>query len=65
VEHPRPLEEISAALALAEADLADIELALDRIDNGSYGTCEVCGAVLPDEELESSPAARACGDHQP
>lgn len=43
-----------------EADLADVELALARLDAGSYFTCERCGRPLPDALLSEQPAARAC-----
>ena len=47
-----------------EAELDDVEKALERLDDGTYGTCEVCGDALPDEQLAASPAARRCGQHQ-
>jgi len=51
-------------LELVEAELADVEHALRRLDDGSYGTCEVCGKVIPDERLEAIPTARLCLEHQ-
>ena len=54
-----------AGLDVIEAELADVARALERLDEGTYGTCEACGAVLPDDVLASAPAARFCGDHQP
>jgi RNA polymerase-binding transcription factor DksA len=39
---------------------ADLEHALGRIENGSYGTCETCGRVIPFERLEAVPEARRC-----
>jgi RNA polymerase-binding transcription factor DksA len=47
-----------------EAELADVERALARLDDGSYGTCEACGDVIGDARLEVLPAARFCIDHQ-
>ncbi|HET9443788.1 MAG TPA: TraR/DksA C4-type zinc finger protein [Acidimicrobiales bacterium] len=47
-----------------EADLADIEHALRRLDDGTYGTCEACGKAIGDERLEAMPAARFCLDDQ-
>jgi DnaK suppressor protein len=43
-----------------ETDLADIELALARLDAGTYDTCEVCGAALDDEALAVAPTSRRC-----
>jgi len=40
------------------ADLADVEVALVRLDAGTYWTCEVTGRPLPDELLTEQPAAR-------
>ena len=39
-------------------DLADVELALARLDGGTYWTCEATGEVLPDELLAERPTAR-------
>lgn len=51
-------------LEQVEAELADVEHALRRLDEGTYGTCEVCGKVIPEERLEAMPAARLCLEHQ-
>lgn len=44
--------------------LDDVTRALAKLDDGSYGTCEVCGEAIPDERLEAVPAARFCVEHQ-
>lgn len=44
--------------------LADIARALDKLDSGTYGTCEICDTAIPDERLEAVPAARFCVQHQ-
>jgi RNA polymerase-binding protein DksA len=51
-------------LERVEAELGDIDHALRRIDDGSYGTCEACGKPIGDERLEAMPAARFCLDDQ-
>jgi RNA polymerase-binding transcription factor DksA len=43
--------------------LADVELALQKLDAGSYGKCEVCGEDIPDARLEALPASRYCMKH--
>jgi RNA polymerase-binding transcription factor DksA len=48
-----------------EAELADVARALERLDEGTYGTCEACGTALADEQLASAPAARFCAAHEP
>src|SRR5207302_7064081 len=47
-------------LESVEAELADVEHALRRLDDGTYGTCEACGKPIGDERLEAQPAARFC-----
>jgi RNA polymerase-binding transcription factor DksA len=47
-----------------EAELADVELALRRLDEGTYGTCEACGRLIGDSRLEAKPEARLCLDDQ-
>lgn len=47
-------------LEQVEAELADIDHALERLEAGTYGTCEACGQVIGDERLEAVPAARFC-----
>ena len=51
-------------LEQVEAELADVEHALRRLDEGTYGTCEVCGKAIPDDRLEAMPATRLCLEHQ-
>jgi DnaK suppressor protein len=38
----------------------DIDAALGRLDNGTYGKCERCGREIPIERLEARPTARLC-----
>ncbi|MEO7371614.1 MAG: hypothetical protein ABI949_04890 [Ilumatobacteraceae bacterium] len=41
-----------------EQDLADVEVALTRLDAGTYWIDEVTGAELPHDLLAVNPAAR-------
>jgi RNA polymerase-binding transcription factor DksA len=43
-----------------EASLADVERAMHRVDEGTYGTCEACGRKIPQSRLQAIPAARFC-----
>ena len=43
-----------------EAKLADVERALDKLDEGSYGRCDVCGRPIAPERLEAMPWATWC-----
>jgi RNA polymerase-binding transcription factor DksA len=51
-------------LEQVEAELADVERALRRLDDGTYGTCEACGATIGDDRLAVAPATRFCIGHQ-
>lgn len=46
----------------AEQVLAEIDDALQRIDDGTYGTCVNCGQEIPRERLEANPWASLCID---
>jgi RNA polymerase-binding transcription factor DksA len=50
-------------LTKVESELADVERALGRLDEGSYGTCQVCGAAISDEQLAEQPAVPLCRQH--
>ena len=47
----------------AEAELEDVERALERLDQGSYDLCEVCGGGIGHDRLASSPLTRRCAGH--
>ena len=40
--------------------LKEIEDALERIDDGSFGTCEQCGAKIPKGRLKVMPFSTTC-----
>jgi len=40
--------------------LAQLNDALDRIEEGTYGTCTMCGSEINKERLEAIPYARLC-----
>jgi RNA polymerase-binding transcription factor DksA len=45
-------------LDTVERDLAAVEVALERLDDGSYWTDEVTGAPIPEHVLAADPTAR-------
>jgi DnaK suppressor protein len=47
------------ATELREA-LGEVDAALERLQVGSYGTCEACGKPIGEARLEAMPAARFC-----
>ena len=57
-------EKALSILEQHQADLADVDRALERVADGTYGKCEACGKVIPDERLEARPAARYCLEDQ-
>jgi RNA polymerase-binding transcription factor DksA len=48
----------------AQQTLKEIEAALLRIDDGTYGTCLVCGNPIGADRLRALPWARLCIDDQ-
>ena len=46
--------------ALARAALLELDVALARLDAGTYGRCTDCSEPIPAERLEALPAAGTC-----
>jgi DnaK suppressor protein len=44
--------------------LEEIDAALDRIENGTYGRCALCGREIDDERLDAIPWATHCIEDQ-
>jgi RNA polymerase-binding transcription factor DksA len=55
-----PGDDRAAVLDGIEVDLADIDLALARLDAGTYGTCDTCGIALDEAVLVERPATHRC-----
>jgi len=53
-------QHVAALADAARAGLAGIQAALVRLADGSYGTCQACGARISPERLAARPAARTC-----
>ena len=51
-------QQVDALVRQAEGRLAEIDAALSRLADASYGTCETCGRPIPAERL-AGPAVRA------
>ena len=41
--------------------LAEVERALAKLDDGSYGVCDTCGRPIPEGRLAEHPSAPRCG----
>ena len=46
--------------AQARASVEEIDLALAKMDTGTYGICERCGKPIPEARLEALPHASLC-----
>ena len=53
----------SAVLNNLEIQLNEVKNALQKIENGTYGTCEVSGEPIEEDRLLANPAARTCKKH--
>ena len=47
----------------ARQSLIYVENALSRIENGTYGKCEVCGEQIGEQRLQALPYATLCMEH--
>ncbi len=56
-------ENVSAILGDLEARYDTILSALARIENKTYGKCEVSGEAIEEARLEADPAATTCVKH--
>ena len=55
-------EDLSFEIATAnDQELGDIQIALEKIDKGTYGECEVCGCGISPSRLKILPSATTCG----
>jgi RNA polymerase-binding transcription factor DksA len=52
--------QVAALLDGARRRLTELDAALERLDAGTFGTCEACGRPIPAERLAVRPAARTC-----
>jgi DnaK suppressor protein len=52
--------QVGALVQQAEAHLVEIDAALARVADGTYGVCAVCGRPIPEGRLEVRPTATTC-----
>lgn len=60
------IEELATNVPLVEeleSRRKEIEKALTKMDEGTYGVCETCGESIPLDRLEANPAATTCVNH--
>lgn len=56
-------EQLSALIRAAQEHLSAIEKATTRLEQGEYGTCEVCQKPIPTARLLARLTARTCVEH--
>lgn len=54
--------QVAALVQQARTHLAEVERALERLADGTYGTCERCRRPIAPARLEARPTARLCID---
>ncbi|SDH49442.1 RNA polymerase-binding transcription factor DksA [Arthrobacter subterraneus] len=57
------LSQSATLLRDADARIAELEAALLRLEEGRYGSCEVCGTAIAEGRLEARPWTRFCINH--
>ena len=58
------MEKNVSLLEQVDDELLEVEAAVQRLEGGSYGSCQVCGRPIGDERLEAMPATRFCVEDQ-
>jgi RNA polymerase-binding transcription factor DksA len=56
-------ESRTATVKELEKQLKEVREALEKIEKGTYGICEVSGEKIEKERLEVNPSARTCKAH--
>jgi DnaK suppressor protein len=52
--------QVGSLVRQAQQHIVEIDAALTRLENGTYGACEGCGLAIGDDRLEARPVARTC-----
>ena len=58
------MEKNVSLLEQVNDELLEVEAAFQRLERGTYGTCQACGRPIGDERLEAMPATRFCVEDQ-
>lgn len=59
-ERSEDYEERTVRANSLEKKLIGIEKALEKIEKGEYGVCEVCGDKIDEDRLDINPSAATC-----
>jgi RNA polymerase-binding transcription factor DksA len=55
--------ERTALVATLEPQYNNIKAALARIEEGTFGICEICKAPIEERRLSANPVSRTCVEH--
>ncbi len=47
-------------ISILEVQKNNVVIALDKIEHGTYGVCEIDGKEIENERLEANPSAKTC-----
>ncbi len=62
-DHLDEYQENRAVVEVLNPQYKEVLSALDRIEQGTYGTCSVCGNEIEEDRLEADPSASTCKVH--
>ncbi|MGC1207542.1 MAG: TraR/DksA C4-type zinc finger protein [Ornithinimicrobium sp.] len=57
--------QLAALTKQVQAHLVEIDAALARVADGTYGVCDVCGEPINPLRMEARTTARTCVEHVP
>jgi DnaK suppressor protein len=52
--------QVDAVLGMTREHLAELDLALRRVHDGTYSNCQTCGRPIGEERLNAQPATTSC-----
>jgi DnaK suppressor protein len=55
-----PMEVLESIRQVQRGELSELDSALERIEKGTYGTCQRCGGAVGRQRLRAIPEARFC-----
>ncbi len=62
-ENIEQYENNSAVLEQLETRLHEVRKAMEKIEAGTYGICEICNETIEEDRLKANPAATTCKQH--
>lgn len=57
------MQDANATISKLEVRFDEVNRALEKIDAGTFGVCEISGNEIEADRLEANPAARTCKAH--